>query len=142
MGHHVFGCDICQDVCPWNHRAPATALANFEPRRIAPHSLFSPDLEWLISLTEEEFRQVFRGSPVKRTKWRGLVRNACIALGNSGLRAGEPRYEEIRARLAQLAAGGDAMVAEHAQWALHRLETSPKIPQDLAPRVVPPSEQR
>jgi epoxyqueuosine reductase len=142
MGRHVFGCDICQDVCPWNHRAPATALANFEPRRIAPHSLFSPDLEWLISLTEEEFRQVFRGSPVKRTKWRGLVRNVCIALGNSGLHAGEPRYEEIRARLGQLAAGGDAMVAEHAQWALHRLETSAKIPQDLAPRVVPPSEQR
>ena len=142
MGRHVFGCDICQDVCPWNHRAPTTVLANFEPRRIGPHSLFSPALEWLISLTEEEFRQVFRGSPVKRTKWRGLVRNACMALGNSGLSAGEPRYEEIRARLAQLAAGGDAMVAEHAQWALHRLETSAKIPQDLAPRVVPPSEQR
>jgi epoxyqueuosine reductase len=142
MGRHVFGCDICQDVCPWNHRAPVTALANFEPRRVAPHSLYSPDLEWLISLTKEEFREVFRGSPVKRTKWRGLVRNACVALGNSGLRAGDPRYEEIRARLAQLAAAGDAMVAEHAQWALNRLDTSAKIPQDLAPRVVPPSDQR
>jgi epoxyqueuosine reductase len=142
MGRHVFGCDICQDVCPWNHRAPVTALANFEPRRAAQHSLFSPDLEWLISLTEEEYCEVFRGSPVKRTKWRGLVRNACVALGNSGLRAGEPRYDEIRARLAQLAAGGDAIIAEHALWALNRLATPAKIPQDLPPRVVPPREQR
>jgi epoxyqueuosine reductase len=142
MGRHVFGCDICQDVCPWNHCAPVTALANFEPRRAAQHSLFSPELEWLVSLTEEKFREVFRGSPVKRRKWRGLVRNACVALGNSGLRAGEPRYEEIRARLAQLASGGDAMVADHARWALNRLETPAKIPRDLVPRVVPPCEQR
>ena len=84
IGRHVFGCDICQDVCPWNRRAPVTALPNFQPRRHEERSFFSPDLEWLISLTEEEFRDVFRGSPVKRTKWRGLVRNACIAIGNSG----------------------------------------------------------
>ena len=142
MGRHVFGCDICQDVCPWNHRAPLTAMANFEPRRDAQHSLFSPNLEWLISLTEEEFREPFRGSPVKRTKWRGLVRNACVALGNSGLRAGEPRYEEIRARLARLAAGGDAIIAEHAQWALHRLAAPAEIPQGPASQVVPPGAQR
>jgi epoxyqueuosine reductase len=142
MGRHVFGCDVCQDVCPWNYRAPATALANFEPRRAEQRSLFLPDLEWLISLTEEDFRNAFRGSPLKRTKWRGLVRNACVALGNSGLRAGEPRYQEIRSRLAQLACGGDAILAEHAQWALQRIETSAQIPQDLALRVVPPSEQR
>jgi epoxyqueuosine reductase len=85
------------------------------------HSLFSPDLEWLISLTEEEFREVFRGSPIKRAKWRGLVRNACIAIGNSGLRSGEPRYSEIRNRLSQLALSGDAILAEQAQWALNRL---------------------
>ncbi len=142
MGRHVFGCDICQDVCPWNHRAPVTALAIFEPRRAAQHSLFSPDLEWLISLTEEEFREVFRGSPVKRTKWRGLVRNACVALGNSGLRSGEPRYEEIRARLAQLAASGDAIVAEHAQWALSRLAATTKLPQAPKAQVVPPGARR
>ena len=90
IGRHVFGCDICQDVCPWNRRAPVTALPNFQPRRRVEHSLFLPELEWLISLTEKEFRDVFRGSPVKRTKWRGLVRNACVAIGNSGLRNGEP----------------------------------------------------
>ncbi|MGD0906339.1 MAG: tRNA epoxyqueuosine(34) reductase QueG [Candidatus Acidiferrales bacterium] len=126
MGRHVFGCDICQDVCPWNRKAPSTRLQNFMPRLHRsdsgqPASLFSPELEWLISLTEEEFREVFRGSPVKRTKWRGLVRNACIAIGNSGLRSHEPRYPEIRNRLSQLAVSGDAILAEHALWALNRL---------------------
>ena len=133
IGRHVFGCDICQDVCPWNRRAPATALSNFQPRRPEGRSLFSPDLEWLISLSEEEFRAAFRGSPVKRAKWRGLVRNACVALGNSGLRPGEPRFEEICARLAQLASSGDAILAEHAQWALARLGFSFTLPQALAP---------
>jgi epoxyqueuosine reductase len=126
IGRHVFGCDICQDVCPWNRRVPSTALRDFMPRVYtaksgAANSLYSPDLEWLISLSEEEFREVFRGSSVKRAKWRGLVRNACIAIGNSGLRRGDQRHSEIRARLAQLAASGDAILAEHAQWALNRL---------------------
>jgi epoxyqueuosine reductase len=142
MGRHVFGCDICQDVCPWNHRAPISASPNFKPRSTAQHSLFSPDLEWLISLTEEEFRGVFRGSPIKRTKWRGLVRNACVALGNSGLRAGDPRYAEICARLGQLAATDDPIVAEHAQWALDRLQAPAGNPQGPRPRVVPSSAQR
>jgi epoxyqueuosine reductase len=142
MGRHVFGCDICQDVCPWNRSAPLTSQESFEPRRFAQHSLFSPDLEWLASLTEEEFREAFRGSPVKRTKWRGLVRNACVALGNSGLRPAEPRYEEICAQLARLAASEDAIIAEHAQWALGRLGGGPKLPQGPAAQVVPPGAQR
>ncbi|HLJ22681.1 MAG TPA: tRNA epoxyqueuosine(34) reductase QueG [Candidatus Acidoferrales bacterium] len=121
IGRHVFGCDICQDVCPWNRRAPVTPLANFQPRARAEHSLFSPDLEWLLSMSEEEFREIFRGSPVKRTKWRGLLRNACVAIGNSGLRPGEPRYTEICARLSKLAASEDANLAEHARWALAQL---------------------
>jgi epoxyqueuosine reductase len=121
IGRHVFGCDICQDVCPWNRKAVATTLPDFQPREREGHSLFSPDLEWLISLTEEDFRATFRGSPVKRTKWRGLVRNACVALGNSGLRPNEPRHAEICTRLAELAASGDTILAEHAHWALQRL---------------------
>ena len=132
IGRHVFGCDICQDVCPWNRRAPATKLPNFQPRRREGHSLFLPELEWLISLTEEEFRAAFRGSPVKRAKWRGLVRNACVAVGNSGLRSNEPRFPEIRARLSELAASGDAILAEHAQWALARLGFSFTSPQGSA----------
>ena len=63
IGRHVFGCDICQDVCPWNRRAPETPLPNFQPRRSEERSLFSPELEWLISLSEEEFRSVFRAKP-------------------------------------------------------------------------------
>jgi epoxyqueuosine reductase len=132
IGRHVFGCDICQDVCPWNRRAPVSALSNFQPRRREERSLFSAELEWLISLTEEDFREVFRGSPVKRTKWRGLLRNACVAIGNSGLRSGEPRYGEICARLSQLAASGEAILAEHAHWALHRLGFSDSSPQASA----------
>jgi epoxyqueuosine reductase len=142
IGRHVFGCDICQDVCPWNHRAAVTASPSFEPRRQEPNSLFSPDLEWLISLTEEEFREVFSGSPVKRTKWRGLVRNACVALGNSGLRSGEPRHEEICARLAQLAASEDALISEHARWALDRMGGGTTLPQAPAAQVVPPGGRR
>ena len=121
MGRHAFGCDICQDVCPWNRRAPITTLPDFQPRRRAGRSLFSPDLEWFLSLTEEDFRTEFRGSPVKRAKRRGMVRNACVAIGNSGLRPGEPRYAEIRARLSELASSDDAIFADHAQWALDRL---------------------
>jgi epoxyqueuosine reductase len=142
IGRHVFGCDICQDVCPWNDQAPVTASSRFEPRQRGPNSLFSPDLEWLISLTEEEFREVFRGSPVKRTKWRGLVRNACIALGNSGLRPGEPRHKEICERLTQLATSEDALIAEHARWALNRLGGPTNCAQTPAAQVVPPGGQR
>jgi epoxyqueuosine reductase len=147
IGRHVFGCDICQDVCPWNRRAPVSALPEFQPRHHnaksgGANSLFSPHLDWLISLTEEEFRQAFRGSPIKRTKWRGLVRNACITAGNSRLRPGEPRYREICARLSELAASGDAILSEHARWALSQLGFPASLPQAPAARVVPPGGQR
>ncbi len=141
IGRHVFGCDICQDVCPWNRRAPATALANFQPRRTDGFSLFSPELEWLVSLSQEEFRVAFRGSPLKRTKWRGLLRNACVAIGNSGLRPGQARYSEICARLSELAASGDAILAEHAQWALGRLGFTSSLPQAQGAAVVPSKGQ-
>jgi len=141
MGRHVYGCDICQDVCPWNRRAAASALPNFQPRQREMKSLFSPDLEWLISLTDEEFRELFRKSPVKRAKRRGLVRNACVAIGNSGLRPGDPRYAEICARLGPLAASDDAILAEHARWALDRLGFPASSPQATPTRVVPPARQ-
>ncbi|MGH9864919.1 MAG: epoxyqueuosine reductase, partial [Candidatus Acidiferrales bacterium] len=140
MGNMVFGCDICQDVCPWNRKAPATRIAEFLPRRISDHprtpnanqdadaqsettddSLFAAALEWLASLTEEKFRRVFRGSPVKRTKWRGLIRNVCVALGNSHIARETPSYSRVMRRLEELAAGEDTIIAEHAAWALKRL---------------------
>ncbi|MFQ5779130.1 MAG: tRNA epoxyqueuosine(34) reductase QueG, partial [Terriglobia bacterium] len=79
-------------------------------------SLFHPRLEWLAGLSEERFRQVFRGSPLKRAKWRGLVRNVLVAMGNSGNR-------KFRAVLKRFAASDDPLLAEHARWALNRLET-------------------
>ncbi len=108
MGAHVFGCDICQDVCPWNRRAPASAEAAFQPRQ------FAPPLDRLARISEEEFRAMFRGSPVTRARYAGFLRNVAVAMGN----AGEARY---RAPLERLAASADAMVAEHARWALEQL---------------------
>jgi epoxyqueuosine reductase len=122
MGGHVFGCDICQDVCPWNRKSPRTAAAEFQPRNLKEGSLFLPDLLRLANLSEAEFRESFRGSPVKRTKWRGLVRNACIALGNSGLEPGGFAYAEVLRTLEHLAQSGEPVIAESARWALSRIE--------------------
>jgi len=80
IGHHVFGCDICQDVCPWNRKAPTTDKPEFQPRE----GLVNPAVAWLAEISEEAFREKFRGSPIKRTKRSGLRRNALIAIGNSG----------------------------------------------------------
>jgi epoxyqueuosine reductase QueG len=84
-------------------------------------ALFAPELEWLASLTQEEFSQIFRGSAVKRAKWRGLVRNACIALGNSQVARGSQAHARIVALLERLASSDDSLLAEHARWALQRL---------------------
>ena len=122
MGWQVLGCDICQDVCPWNRTAPQTSLPVLQPRE----KLFAPELLWLLSLTEDEFRQKFRGSAVRRAKWRGLLRNACVAAGNSAALRSDPHAPEsarLRERLAALAASADAVIAEHARWALARLTT-------------------
>jgi len=128
MGVHVFGCDICQDVCPWNGRAQHTNLAEFKPRTLsnaaAADSLFHPKLARLASMTEEEFRETFRGSPIKRTKWRGLVRNACIALGNTGSSL-EPRVrDEIKQLLENLRNSPEPAIAESAEWALSRIQAN------------------
>jgi epoxyqueuosine reductase len=114
MGHHIFGCDICQDVCPWNNKAgnaPPTSLPEFQPQE----QLYHPDLHWLAQLNEEAYRQVFRGSPVKRTKYAGLKRNVAIAMGNSG-------NKRFASDLQKMADGGDPVVTEHAEWALKKLE--------------------
>jgi epoxyqueuosine reductase len=76
MGNHVFGCDICQDVCPWNRRAPVTGAPAFAARH------FAPRLDDLEALREEEFRRLFRGSPVERVKHQDFLRNVAIARGN------------------------------------------------------------
>ncbi len=133
MGDAVIGCDICQDVCPWNRKSPVTQLARFsrgglnckakmEKRKWKiGATLFAPELEWLASLSQEEFSRIFRGSAVKRAKWRGLVRNACVALGNSRIARGSRAHARIVALLERLAASDDSLIAEHARWALRRL---------------------
>jgi epoxyqueuosine reductase len=77
LGNHIFGCDICQDVCPWNRRAAVTSDSAFQPRH------FAPALSEAAVLTEEAFRSDFRDSPVRRTKYHGYTRNATNALANS-----------------------------------------------------------
>jgi epoxyqueuosine reductase len=110
MGHHVFGCDICQDVCPWNRKAPASTAPEFEPRP----RLVNPALSWLAEMSEEEFRTAFRGSSIRRTKRSGLRRNAAIAMGNSG----NPEFLPL---LDQLEADEDESVSESARWARSHL---------------------
>jgi epoxyqueuosine reductase len=112
MGREVFGCDICQDVCPWNRKAPATSAAEFQPRA----GLVNPALEWLADMAPEEFREKFRGSAVRRAKRNGLRRNATIAMGNSGDRRLIPLLEKLKA-------DEDEFVAESAAWAAKRLRT-------------------
>jgi epoxyqueuosine reductase len=120
MGHHLFGCDICQDVCPWNRKAPITTATEFDPRP----DLVNPALDWLAEISEEDFRQTFRGSPIRRAKRTGLRRNAVIGMGNSGRR----EFLPILKRLAQDA---DEIVAESARWALLQFQqdTSPDPPE-------------
>lgn len=136
MGNHVFGCDICQDVCPWNRRAPVVPIPQFQPRAFPmkeedrtgtsgpPHdeTLYLPRVQWLLGLTEADFRELFRGSAIKRTKWRGLIRNSCIAVGNSGLRPGMTDHARVCDRLDQLASSEDHVLAESARWALSRIQ--------------------
>ena len=110
MGQQVFGCDICQDVCPWNRKAPATAQREFQPRE----GLVNPALAWLAEISEEEFREKFRGSPVKRTKRSGIRRNALIAIGNS-------RDESLMPTVERASHDVDPVVAEAASWAKQQL---------------------
>jgi epoxyqueuosine reductase len=114
MGRHVFGCDICQDVCPWNRKAPPSSAAEFEPR----HALVNPALDWIAEISEEEFRETFRRSPIRRAKRAGLRRNAVIAMGNSG----NPEFLSLLDRLAQ-DRQEDESVAGTARWAANKLRS-------------------
>ena len=107
MGDRVFGCDDCQDVCPWNRRAPETGHSAFVSR---PWNE-TPGLIEMLGLTPEAFRTRFRGSPVKRTKRRGLLRNAAVALGNT-------KDPEAIPALADSLGDDEPLVRGHAAWAL------------------------
>lgn len=113
-GANVFGCDICQDVCPWNRRAAMTRDPAFTPRE------FAPPLEKLAALSEPEFRTMFRGSPVTRARYAGFLRNVAVAMGSIG-------RPEFREPLEQLAQSEIPLVAEHARCALERLRDQVRI---------------
>jgi epoxyqueuosine reductase len=110
VGNHVFGCDICQDVCPYNVKARPTAEAAYQPRP----GLHAPDLIPFLSLTEEEFRRRFRASPILRAKRRGFLRNVAVALGNLKAREAVPA-------LIGCLDDAEALVRGHAAWALGRI---------------------
>jgi epoxyqueuosine reductase len=110
MGRQVFGCDICQDVCPWNRKAPISGDAEFQTRG----ELVNPALAWLAEMDEAGFARTFFGSPVKRTKLNGLRRNVAIAMGNSGV-------TEFLPRLREWSAGDDETLAEAAAWAIKQI---------------------
>ncbi len=112
MGRHVFGCDICQDVCPWNRKAPITAAPEFQPRE----RLVNPDLVWLAEMPPEEFSRTFRASPIKRAKRSGLRRNAVIAMANSGNRKFVSTLKKLSNNKDE-----DPLVASHATWSLTEL---------------------
>ncbi|HET9112077.1 MAG TPA: HEAT repeat domain-containing protein, partial [Ktedonobacterales bacterium] len=121
IGNHIFGCDICQQVCPVNlvaerrlrarGRLGAGDRLEFRPR---PQVGSSPELIPLLKLDDEGFRQRFSHSPIKRAKRRGLLRNVCVALGNIGDPAAIPA-------LIEALADAEPLVRGHAAWALGRL---------------------
>ena len=112
VGDWIFGCDICQDVCPWNVRfADEHTDPAFAPRPPSPH----PDLQELVTLSQEEYSKIFHRSPIKRTKRSGLVRNATVALGNSKDTRAVPALSQA------LRADPAPMVREHAAWALKQI---------------------
>ena len=110
MGDWVFGCDICQDVCPVNRDLPQGLEPAFRQR----HDFGAPALLPLLELTDESFRERFRNSPIKRAKRVGLQRNVCVALGNIGDPVAIPA-------LARKLGGAEPLVRQHAAWALGRL---------------------
>jgi epoxyqueuosine reductase len=113
MGNWVFGCDICQMVCPWNRFEPKEC----DPSLAAFPGVISPDLKVDLMLTPHEFNQKFKDSPVQRARRRGYLRNAAVALGNARDPAGIPA-------LAEALKDDEPLVRSHAEWALNQIRKS------------------
>lgn len=113
IGNWVFGCDICQEVCPWNSKAKLTDEEGFKASPFA-----KPELLEILSLTEEQFLNRFRKSPIKRAKRSGLIRNACVAIGNLG------EVKAVPLLIKLLFNDPDPVVREHAAWALGSIANS------------------
>jgi len=114
MGRNIFGCDICQDVCPWNQKSLRAAPPADDPELAARAALVNPALDWLAAMTPDDFAQWFYGSPIKRAKYEGLRRNLAIAMGNSGRADYLPRLEEW-------SCDDDPVLRETAAWAIGQI---------------------
>ena len=111
IGDRIYGCDDCLDACPWNRFAKVSRETAFAMRP----EVAAMKLRDYLSLDEEKFRRLFRDSPIKRTKRRGLLRNVCVALGNVGTNDDLPALEKA-------AVDSEPLIAEHAQWAIERIK--------------------
>lgn len=111
MGRQIFGCDICQDVCPWNRKAPPSNDAELSPRV----ELVNPDLAWLASMSEAEFEAAFNGSPVRRAGFFGFMRNVAVVAGNL-------RHQPLRLRLMEWSESTNDGLRRAALWALSRID--------------------
>jgi epoxyqueuosine reductase len=110
IGDRIFGCDDCLDACPWNRFAKASRESSFAARPATSGMA----LRDYLALTDEQFRALFRNSPIKRIKRRGFLRNVCVALGNIGDTTDLPALERA-------ATDPEPLIAEHARWAIERL---------------------
>lgn len=110
IGNWIFGCDICQEVCPWNSKAVSTTEPGFQPR----DGNFAPKLLSLVGMTQEAFSRRFKGSPIKRAKRKGFLRNVLVAIGNWGSQRAVPALKDALA-------DEEPLVRSHAAWALGRI---------------------
>ena len=110
IGNLIFGCDICQEVCPWNSKAVSTTEPGFQPR----DGNLAPKLLSLVGMTQQEFSRRFKGSPIKRAKRRGFLRNVLVAIGNWGTQRAVPVLKDALA-------DDEPLVRSHAAWALGRI---------------------
>jgi epoxyqueuosine reductase len=113
VGAHAYGCDICQDVCPWNRRAAVSSDPAWQPRT----GLHVPRLLDLWRQHDDELRRLLKGSPIKRAGVRRLRRNLAVSLGNSG----DPEARDALAGSAE-ETSRDPLVREHIDWALEQLD--------------------
>ena len=118
MGNLIFGCDICQEVCPWNSKALPTTETAFQPR----DGNLAPELLSLVGMTQREFSRRFKGSPIKRAKRRGFLRNVLVAIGNWRSQRAVPALKDALA-------DDEPLVRSHAAWALGKIggETAKQI---------------
>ncbi len=111
IGNMIYGCDICQDVCPWNQKNVKTEKSTFQPRE----HFSNPNLKDIYRMVRDDFPTAFRKSAMKRTKQRGLLRNIAVAMGNSG-------NNNFMSELQEMAKSDDLIIREHAKWGIRQLE--------------------